>query len=257
VVTTTIITTTPITITIKRMPTKTETSAVSMAPGYAPLGATALLRLLWLASPALPIGAYAYSRGLEQAVTRGWVHDLASLDQWIRGVLRRQVASLDAPVMLRVLRAARALDCESVTHWNAFLLAHRESREFALEDTQLGASFARLLRDVAGLAPSQLPERPAHATAFGIAAAHYGVDEPAAASAFLFNFAENQITAALKCMSLGQTDGQRLLSRLIDGLPPLIEVTLRAHDDTLGSFAPGLALASALHETQYTRLFRS
>lgn len=225
--------------------------------GQPPLRGLALLRLLWLASPALPIGAYAYSRGLEQAVTRGWVHDVASLESWIGGVLRQQLVTLDAPVMLRVLRAARVDDSSSVAHWNEFLLAHRESREFALEDTQLGASLARLLREVMGLPAARLPERPAHATAFGIAAAEHGIDEHAAVAAFLFSFLENQLTAALKCMSLGQTAGQRLLSRLVAALEPAIADVLAAEDEALGSFAPGLALASALHESQYTRLFRS
>jgi urease accessory protein len=216
-----------------------------------------LLRLVWLTSPALPIGAYAYSRGLEQAVERGWVHDEASLLRWIDGVLTRQVASLDAPVMLRVLRAARAGNPSDVTRWNELLLAHRETAEFALEDTQLGGSFARLLRDVVGLLPEQLPERPGHATAFALAAAHYQIPERAAVGAYLLGFAENQVTAALKCLSLGQTAGQRVLSQLIERSAVLTEAALARSDAELGSFAPGLALASALHETQYTRLFRS
>ena len=216
-----------------------------------------LLRLLWLASPALPIGAYAYSRGLEQAVERGWVHDEPSLERWIAGVMRRQVGCLDAPVMLRVQRAARAHDAAAIATWNELLLAQRESRELALEDTQLGASLARLLRELTGVATELVPTRPAHATAFGLAAAHYGIAERAALAAYLFAFAENQITAALKCLSLGQTAGQRLLSRLIQQLDALTDDAWGRSDAALGSFAPGLALASALHETQYTRLFRS
>lgn len=226
------------------------------APGGG-LSSSALLRLVWLTSPALPIGAYAYSRGLEQAVERGWVKDEATLLRWIDGVLRRQVACLDAPVMLRVVRAAHVDDVHEVTRWNEFLLAHRETAEFALEDTQLGVSFARLLRDVVGLDPGRVPARPAHATAFGLAAAHYAVTERAAVGAYLLGFAENQITAALKCLTLGQTAGQRVLSRLIERIDALTDAALSRDDAALGSFAPGLALASALHETQYTRLFRS
>jgi urease accessory protein len=242
------------------MPTTTERVA---SPADRALGTAAaasalpLLRLLWLSSPALPIGAYAYSRGLEQAAARGWVHDEASLERWLSGVLRRQLATLDAPVMLRVSRAATRQDVAGIASWNEFLLAHRESREFALEDTQLGASLARLLRELAGPVAGLLPERPAHATVFGLAAAHYAIAEQAALGAYLFSFAENQITAALKCLSLGQTAGQRLLSRLVEGLGALAQEAWERSDAELGSFAPGLALASALHETQYTRLFRS
>lgn len=221
-------------------------------------GATAsFVRLLWLSSPALPIGAYAYSRGLEQAVTREWVRDEGSLRGWIDGVLRRQIATLDAPVMVRVLRAARAEDLVAVNDWNAFLLANRESRELSLEDAQLGASLMRLLRETGALSGAQQVPRPAHATAFGIAAAASGAHERAAAAAYLFAFVENQITAALKCMTLGQTAGQRILTTFIDRLEGLVSTVLELPDAGLGSFAPGLALASALHETQYTRLFRS
>lgn len=222
-----------------------------------PFASPALMRLLWLASPALPIGAYAYSRGLEQAVTRGWVHDEASLERWLLGVLRRQLVTLDAPVMLRVQRAHSRADSAAVVFWNEFLLAHRETREFALEDAQLGGSLQRVLREAGGLHPHAFPERPAHATAFGIAAAEYGIPERGAVVAYLFAFVENQVTAALKCLTMGQTTGQRVLSGLVCALEGIAQEAADKTDGALGSFAPGLSLASALHETQYTRLFRS
>ncbi|HEX6242149.1 MAG TPA: urease accessory UreF family protein [Polyangiales bacterium] len=234
-------------------PREPSRGASSVAVGSAP----ALLRLLWLASPALPIGAYAYSRGLEQAVARDWVRDEATLGRWIRGVLHRQLATLDAPIMLRVLRAARAADRAAIERWNDFLLAHRESREFALEDAQLGGSLARLLRELRDACAGLLPDKPGHATAFGVAAAAGECAERDVLAAFLFGFAENQITAALKCLSMGQTAGQRVLAQLSAELPALVEQSWQREDDQLGSFAPGLSLASALHETQYTRLFRS
>lgn len=217
----------------------------------------ALVRLLWLASPALPVGAYGYSRGLEQAVARGFVHDEGSLERWVGGVLTRQVACLDAPIMVRVLRAARADDFAAVERWSELLAANRESRELSLEDVQVGASLARLLCELGVESAARLGKRAGHATAFGVACAHYAVSDQAAVSAYLFSFAENQVTAALKCMLLGQTAGQRVLGSLMSRVDALIPVVLTREDDELGSFAPGLSLLSALHETQYSRLFRS
>jgi urease accessory protein len=217
----------------------------------------ALVRLLWLASPALPVGAYGYSRGLEQAVARGYVHDESSLEGWVRGVLTRQLACLDAPVMVRVLRAARRDEFAEVARWSELLAANRESRELSLEDVQVGASLLRLLREQGVEGASRLGNKAGHATAFGVACAHYGVAEEAAVSAYLFSFAESQVTAALKCMLLGQTAGQRVLGSLIRVIDGLVHTVLTRDDGELGSFAPGLALLSALHETQYSRLFRS
>ena len=220
-----------------------------------------LARLLWLSSPALPIGAYAYSRGLEQAVARGMVSDEASLGRWIDGVLTHQVASLDAPVMLRVLRAATAGDGAGVAYWNEFLCANRESAEFALEDAQVGGSLLRLLRDQGVDAVRMLDPcaelRPAHAAVFGVACAHFRVPPDHSILGYLLAFAENQVTAALKCLQLGQTAGQRVLNASMAKLDALVAAVLERPDAELGAYAPGLALASALHETQYSRLFRS
>jgi urease accessory protein len=229
--------------------------------GMSELPRPALARLLWLSSPALPIGAYAYSRGLEQAATRGLVSDEASLASWIDGVLSYQVASLDAPVMLRVQRAAAQGDASSVAHWNEFLCANRESAEFALEDAQLGGSLLRLL-EAQGVQAERLLEacrdhKPAHAAVFGVACAHFRIAPEASVLGYLMAFAENQVTAALKCLQLGQTAGQRVLGTLIAKLDALVGAVLARPDAELGAFAPGLALASALHESQYTRLFRS
>jgi urease accessory protein len=221
------------------------------------LGADALLKLLWLSSPALPIGAYAYSHGLEQAVAREFVTDEASLVRWVRGIMARQLATLDAPVMLRVRARAVSGDHEGVLRWNRFLNANRESRELALEDAQLGAALTRLIKERAGVRPWPYAEPLAYAAAYGLACAEFTVPERAAASAFLFTFAENQVTAALKCMTLGQSAGQRVLRELMSEIDALTTSVLARPDAMLGSFAPGLSLASALHEAQYSRLFRS
>jgi urease accessory protein len=222
-----------------------------------PLAAESLLSLLWLSSPALPIGAYAYSHALEQAVVREFVSDESSLVRWVRGVMARQLATLDAPVMVRVQRAAEQDDVAAVLRWNRLLHANRESRELALEDAQLGAALTRLIKERSSLSSWPYTEPLAYAAAYGVACALFRVPEQAAVSAFLFAFAENQVTAALKCLVMGQTAGQRVLKALSGEIAGLTASVLARPDALLGSFAPGLSLASALHEAQYSRLFRS
>lgn len=212
--------------------------------------ASATMRLLWLVSPALPVGAYAYSRGLEYAVHAGWVHDSDSARDWVLGVLENQIAQLDAPVLVRMYEAY-AQD-RSVQQWAQFLTAARESAEFALEDRQLGISLAKVLRE-AGIAN----EGGGYTQMFALAAFSYGVPREDAVLGYMFAFAESQALAASKLVPLGQSAAQRALQAIMAKLEPLVAHSLQLRDDDLGAHTPGLAIASALHETQYTRLFRS
>lgn len=216
-----------------------------------------LIPLLWLSSPALPIGSYGYSRALEQAVTRGVVHDEASLHGWLDGVLRHQLATLDAPILARVYWAAQSGDLAQAHSYCELLAACRETRELSLEDVQLGGSLLRLLRDLRVVDIDGLGPKPGHAAVYGLACARLGVAVDQAISAYLFAFVENQVTCALKCMLLGQTVGQRVLLKLMATIPALVTHVLALDDTEIGSYAPGLSMLSALHETQYSRLFRS
>jgi urease accessory protein len=212
--------------------------------------ASATMRLMWLVSPALPVGAYAYSRGLEYAVHAGWVHDSDSARDWVAGILQRQIARLDAPVLARMYDAYQR--GEDPREWAQFLSAARESAEFALEDRQLGLSLAKLLRE------SGVPnEGGGYAQMFALAAVHYGVPRGDAVLGYMFAFAESQITAASKLVPLGQSASQRALNAIMARLDGYVNEALSLEDDQLGAHTPGLAIASALHETQYTRLFRS
>lgn len=220
-------------------------------------GPSALLRLLWLVSPALPVGAYAYSRGLEYAVDAGWATDPESVASWVEGVLERQIGTLDAPVLARLYDAYLGDDAREVERWNDFLRASRESAEMALEDRQLGLSLAKVLRE-AGV-PGALAVDPActYVQMFALACVHYGVSKADAVLGYLFAFAEGQVISASKLIPLGQSASQRALARLLTVLDSLSQRALALGDDELGTTTPGLALASMLHETQYTRLFRS
>ncbi|MET0387484.1 MAG: urease accessory protein UreF [Polyangiales bacterium] len=221
-----------------------------------------LLHLLRLTSPSLPIGAYAYSRGLEYAVQAGAIHDEASAGVWIVGLLEQLAVQHDGPFFLRLYAALQTGDESRAEYWNALLLASREGAELRLEDTQLGAALVRwvstLDAEAAPLAERWLGRGDVcHATAFALAALRGGVPAEAALSGFLWAQAEGQTSAAVRLIPLGQTAGQRVLSQVARRLPDCVQRAVWVTDDAIGAFAPGLAIASALHETQYSRLFRS
>jgi urease accessory protein len=210
----------------------------------------ALVRLLQLASPTLPVGAYSYSQGLESAIDAGIVHDATSAGRWIGDVLEFSVARMEAPVLFKMLK-----DKEALAHWNALFLASRETAELRAETLQMGYSLNRLLPEL-GIEPAPL-EEPAFPAAFAAAVNAWRIEPRDALQAYLWSWLENQVMAAVKAVPLGQTDGQKLLLSLGERVAPLAARAAAMSDDELGNFAPGLALLSSRHETQYSRIFRS
>ncbi|MDO6385766.1 MULTISPECIES: urease accessory protein UreF [unclassified Uliginosibacterium] len=222
-----------------------------------------LVRLLHLASPALPVGAFSYSQGLEWAVESGAVSSEAAAQAWIRDALHLALARCEAPALIGLLRAWKAGNADGIARLNAEFIATRETSELRAETLQMGYSLARLLRD--------LPDTPeatktallelreiAFPTPWAAAAAHWNIDETDAANAYLWAWLENQVMAAVKLVPLGQTAGQRMLVALAEDLPALaLEAVRRADTEDWENFTPGMTLASCQHETQYTRLFRS
>ena len=201
-----------------------------------------LARLLQLASPTLPIGAYSYSQGLEAAIAAGVVTDAASAGRWIGDVLELSIARIELAVLQRQLEQPRQ-------ETNDFFLASRETAELRAETLQMGQSLAKLLVELGVDVPIQQPALP---TAFACAARAWGIAPQDAAVAYLWSWLENQVMAAVKAVPLGQTAGQKLLLGLGGSLA---EIARREPQQT--NFAPGLAFLSARHETQYSRLFRS
>ncbi len=219
----------------------------------------ALVRLLQLASPALPVGAYSYSQGLEAAIEAGVVKDAPSAEAWIGEVLALAVGSFEAPVLVRLMDAFAAADSAAAARWNDEFLASRESAELRAESVQMGYSLRRLARELAIEAAGALEgiDEVSFPTAFAAVAVAWRIPREDAVAAYLWAWLENQAMAAVKAVPLGQTDGQRLLLTLGDRLPARARAALEAHDEDLANFAPGLALLSSRHETQYSRLFRS
>ena len=218
-----------------------------------------MLRLLQLASPALPIGAFAYSQGLEQATLLGWVNDEDTAAEWIAGLVTEVLPRLDLPVLAEAYAAWAAGDLARVQQLSAFLQACRESAELAAEDRHLGAALARVLH---GLGVSQaepwISDPDATFVAlFSLAAMHFQIPLRSAALGFLFTWLENQVAAASRLIPIGHIAGQRVLSKVLARLPDAVNRGLDTPASAAGFLAPGLAIASALHETTYSRLFRS
>ena len=220
---------------------------------------TSLLRLLQLSSPSLPVGAYAYSQGLESAVELGWVRDEASLFEWVEEQLVHAFGVVDLPIFVRAHRAASRGDVADLRRWSRRLIACRETRELVEDDRDRGRALARLLTDLGHEDVRSWISDPdvAFAPMAAIASVHWGIHLAPALQAHAWGWLENQVLAGVKLVPLGQVAGQRLLLHLTRRVPALCEQVRRSGDDEIGGTLPVVALASGLHETQYSRLYRS
>ena len=231
-------------------------------------GDAVLLQLMWLASPALPVGGFSYSEALEAAVDGGLVGNEADAARWLENQMALAPARADLPVLAQAHDAWVRHDLARITALNDFIGRTRETRELRLQSEQMGRSLVEWLRNqsldgpggaedarlrhLAALTPS-----PTWPIAFALATARTGATPAQALHASLFGWAENMVQAALKAVPLGQLAGQRILQSLLTRMPALIAAALAMRDDDWQSFSPMLGIASAQHETQYSRLFRS
>lgn len=218
-----------------------------------------LLRLLQLASPSLPVGMYSYSQGMEQAVENGWITDEAQAREWLAGVLRHSLARVDAPLLGRFYEAWARQDGPTVERWSLELTALRETAELRAEDRQAGQALARVLDGlgVERAKPWLRHPQATFATLFALAAVEWDIPKPQAVAGYLWSWLENQILCAVKLVPLGQLAGQRLLHGLGAEIPALVAVALDLPEEEIGASSFALSLASARHERQYSRLFRS
>lgn len=218
----------------------------------------ALLKLMNLVSPALPVGAYAYSQGQEWAIDSGWLSNLDEVEDWVLGVLRHNFGRLDLPCLLRLHAAWQENNSESIRYWNDFLLASRETQELLLEDEQLGLALSRLLVSLEITRHSDIVPAPiAFATLFALAGVSWNIPLRELAVGMAWSWLENQTAAATKTVPLGQTQAQQMLQRMMLHVPGVVDMAMTLDDEELGPGLPALAIASSLHERQYSRLFRS
>ena len=228
--------------------------------------ALARLRLLQLVSPSLPIGAFAYSQGLEWAVEARWISDAAAVEAWLADQLHQSVARVDLPLLRRMQCTAAERDPAALSAWIDRLLALRETAELRAEEANRGRALADLLATLGLLEPAAGQGAPidwrallarSQLAGFGFAAAAWEIDVSDALSGYAWAWLENLALAAVKIVPLGQSQGQQLLARLAASIPAAVDTASGLGDADIGAASPALAIASSRHETQYTRLYRS
>lgn len=220
-----------------------------------------VLRLLQICSPAFPIGAFAYSQGLEQAAEIGWIEAPRQLSEWLRGMLQHSLARTDLPLLRRAYELWRSpqTSTDDAVRLCQRVLAYRETAELRAEEQHLGRSLARLLSHlgVAEAEPFATHDDATYLVMFALAAARFDIAEADMLGGFAFAWAENQVSAASRVMRLGQLAAQSVLSDFIAQVPGAVNTAMSVADDETGYSSPAFFLASAWHEEQYSRLFRS
>jgi urease accessory protein len=223
----------------------------------------ALLRLIWLASPALPVGGFSYSDGLEPAIDAGFVHDESSARVWLTDQLELALARSELPLLAHAMLAWAQHDAPRAAALNQWLITTRETAEQRQQTLQMGRSMQQWLLNTAEGGDARvgqlirLAPAPGWPIAFALAAVLADARPRDALLAFAFAWAENLVQAALKAVPLGQSAGQRVLAQLAKCIPAAVDRASALDDSQRQAFAPMLAILSSQHETQYSRLFRS
>jgi urease accessory protein len=230
------------------------------------LPAPSLLQLIWLASPALPVGGFSYSEGLEAAVEFAQVATEKEASDWLSDQLHISLMPGDLAVMAKAIPAWRRGDIDRVIELNQWVLQTRETHEFRLQTDQMGRSLAQwhqALNDTSSTALQKFNqlspggEPTTYPVAFALAASRTQASVRDCCLAFAFGWAENMVGAAVKSVPLGQSAGQRILARLANDIPAAVDYAIPLQDSQRQAFSPMLAILSSQHETQYSRLFRS
>jgi urease accessory protein len=221
------------------------------------MNAASLLHLLQFASPALPIGGYSYSQGLESALEAGLVSDAANARAWMVHYLHEVMAQWDGPLFWRLLKAVQARDAEAVALWSDCFLASRDTAELRAETVQMGYSLTRLIAELGVADVAILGDEVSLPAAFACAVDALDIPHEEALLALLFSWLENQVLVCVKSVPLGQVAGQRLLLSLRAELERAALAARSLPDDALSNWSPGLSMLSMRHEVQHGRLYRS
>ncbi len=221
-----------------------------------------LSRLLQLVSPMLPVGAYSYSQGLEWAIECGDVKDLETAQAWMDDSLHIYQANFELPITYRLYKAWADNDMQAVQAWDDLYQAGRDTSEALAETRQMGYSLCRLLNDLDGLPADFMAkinqlEQPAFITIYAAIAQYWHSPASDVLQGFVWGWLDNQASAAVKTLRLGQVAGQKILLSLGERLPTVVARAMELEDDEISNFNPLLSIAGCQHETQYSRLFRS
>ncbi len=221
------------------------------------------LRLLQLISPNLPTGAFTYSQGLEWAVECGWVKNKTHTRHWLKSVLDDNLKTLELPLLVRLFAAVDSDDHREFHAWAQWLYASRETAELRNEERQRARALFKVLQQLPGSHgwPQLENWRPAllccQLAAYALAAHHWRIPLRNLLTGYTWSWLENTVAAAIKLVPLGQTEGQQLLYQFSTEIDAAVEHAIALEDDAIGASTPAQAIASSLHETQYSRLFRS
>jgi len=220
------------------------------------------MRLFQIASQALPIGGYSHSLGFESAIESGLVRNEASVQQWITDVLLFSIASYELPSLMDMGEAWSAVDFDALSRFNQEFLSTRESAELRSATVQMGFSMRALLAVLPELPETlvktlQMMEEPSLPCVWSGAAAAWSIASCDSMAAYLWSWAENQVLVAIKSVPIGQSEGQRVLLNVGRQIARITQQPLSRESGMRSNFAPGLAILSSQHETQYSRLFRS
>ncbi len=223
------------------------------------MASTSLIRLLQLSSSVLPVGGFTYSQGVEYAVECGWLTTEQDLHDWLMDLIQSNLQLLDVPVLVRLYQACEQGDELALIHWVQQLIAYRETSELRAEEQNRGRAMTKLLMDLefeqafkwkSTLNKTQL-------AGMALAGQQWQIDIDELIQGYAWSWLENMVISGVKLIPLGQAAGQRILRDLAEPLSNACKFGIQLCDADIGSSTPALAYASAMHETQYTRLYRS
>ena len=218
-----------------------------------------LLKLMNLMSPTLPIGGFTYSQGIEKAIESNWITDFESAKKWLESQLLINLKFTDLPILMRLYKSVDSKNYKRAIYWSNFLLACRETMELRDEENNRGRSLAKLIES---LEKDQAKEwskilKTNHLLGYAFLSNVWNISIKKLLLGYSWSWLENQVAATVKIIPLGQTDGQKLLNEIIKKIPSVVEEVEIINDNEIGISQPAFVIASCLHETQYTRIYRS